>query len=91
VTELAGRLVGRRASSKHSQKASDCSFDVLLQIQTQFRKQMPGMGRFTLGGAAEGTLIRDGSVTVQRYSDTRAPISVTVEDGVIVEDGCLSA
>ena len=52
---------------------------------------MPGMGRFTLGGAAEGTLIRDGSVTVQRYSDTRGPISVTVEDCVIVEDGCLSA
>ena len=79
--------MGRRASSKHSQKALDCSFDVLLQIQKQFEEQMRGMGRLSFYGAAERTLIRDGSVTFERKSN-RGPISVTVEDGVIVEDGC---
>ena len=77
--------MGRRASSKHSQKALDCSFDV--QIQKQFEEQMRGMGRLSFGGAAERTLIRDGSVTFERNSN-RGPVSVTVEDGVIVEDGC---
>ena len=82
--------MGRRASSKHSQKALDCSLDVLLQIQSQFEEQMRGMARLSFSGAAERTLICDGSVTFQRNSN-RGPTSVTVEDGVIVEDGCLSA
>ena len=51
---------------------------------------MPGMARFRFGEAAERTLIREGSVTSQKGSD-RGPITVTVEDGVIVEVGCLSA
>ncbi len=56
---------------------------MLLQIQTQFEDQMRGMGRLSFGGAAERTLIREGSVTFERKSN-RGPISVTVEDGVIV-------
>ena len=82
--------MGCRASSPHSQKAPDCSFDVPLQILEKFRKQMPGMARFRFGEAAERTLFREGSVTLQKGSD-RGPITVTVEDGVIVEVGCLSA
>ena len=67
-------------------KGARSQLGVLLQIQTKFIKQMPGISQFGLRTADKNTLIDAGRVTVQRKSSDKTTwVTVTVENGHLSE------